>query len=154
MLPAPPEACDGWTGQRDFVAAVPSEREPANRWADTHSKTGKWVKAERRKRRRLLPEAPCREQRISADVPSAPILTGDATLPLRWLPPAPPLWTCRTETPCVASCFRPTSVISSCGASSGVDRKMIYSKKNLKNHKMVKLQSEFVIYQKPWSCNT
>lgn len=61
----------------------------------------------------------------------------------------PPLWTCRTETPCVASCFRPTSVISSCGASSGVDRKMIYSKKNLKNHKMVKLQSEFVIYQKP-----
>ena len=38
-----------------------------------------------------------------------PIITGEATLPLRWLPPATPLWTCRPETPCAASCFQSTS---------------------------------------------
>ena len=58
--------------------------------------------------------APCRgplagEQMISADFQSAPIITGEATLPLRWLPPATPLWTCRPETPCAASCSRPAS---------------------------------------------
>ena len=42
----------------------------------------------------VLPEAPCREQMISADFQSVPIITGEATLPLRWLPPATPLWTC------------------------------------------------------------
>ena len=34
----------------------------------------------------VLPEAPCREQMISADFQSVPIITGEATLPLRWLP--------------------------------------------------------------------
>ncbi|EEU96333.1 hypothetical protein FAEPRAA2165_02086 [Faecalibacterium duncaniae] len=38
----------------------------------------------------VLPEAPCREQMISADFQSVPIITGEATLPLRWLPPATP----------------------------------------------------------------
>jgi hypothetical protein len=38
----------------------------------------------------VLPEAPCREQMISTDFQSAPIITGEATLPLRWLPPATP----------------------------------------------------------------
>ena len=58
----------------------------------------------------VLPEAPCREQMISADFQSVPIITGEATLPLRWLPPATPLWTCRPETPCAASCSRPASL--------------------------------------------
>ena len=38
----------------------------------------------------VLPEAPCREQMISTDFQSVPIITGEATLPLRWLPPATP----------------------------------------------------------------
>jgi len=38
----------------------------------------------------VLPEAPCREQMISADFQSVPIITGEATLPLRCLPPAYP----------------------------------------------------------------
>ena len=42
---------------------------------------------------------------------SAPNHTGDATLPLRWLPPATLLWTCHLGTPCVASCSQPTSFI-------------------------------------------
>jgi len=37
------------------------------------------------------------------------IITGDATLPLRWLPPATLLWNCRLKTPCVASHSQPTS---------------------------------------------
>ena len=41
----------------------------------------------------------------------APNHTGDATLPLRWLPPATLLWTCHLGTPCVASCSQPTSFI-------------------------------------------
>ena len=60
----------------------------------------------------VLPEAPCREQMISADFQSVPIITGEATLPLRWLPPATPLWTCCPETPCATSCSRPASFIS------------------------------------------
>jgi len=35
----------------------------------------------------------------------------DATLPLRWLPPATLLCTCHLGTPCVASCSQPTSFI-------------------------------------------
>ena len=35
----------------------------------------------------------------------------DATLPLRWLPPAALLWTCHLGTPCAASCSQPTSFI-------------------------------------------
>ena len=35
------------------------------------------------------------------------------TLPLRWLPPATPLWTCRPETPCAASCSRSASLFKS-----------------------------------------
>ena len=42
---------------------------------------------------------------------SASNQTGDATLPLRWLPPATLLWTCHLGTPCVASCSQPTSFI-------------------------------------------
>ena len=42
---------------------------------------------------------------------SVPNHTGDATLPLRWLPPATLLWTCHLGTPCVASCSQPTSFI-------------------------------------------
>ena len=42
---------------------------------------------------------------------SAPNQTGDATLPLRWLPPATLLWTCHLGTPCVASCSQPISFI-------------------------------------------
>ena len=42
---------------------------------------------------------------------SAPNHTGDATLPLRWLPPATLLWTCHLGTSCVASCSQPTSFI-------------------------------------------
>ena len=42
---------------------------------------------------------------------SAPNHTGDATLPLRWLPPATLLWTCHLGTPCVASCSQPISFI-------------------------------------------
>ena len=42
---------------------------------------------------------------------SAPNQTGDATLPLRWLPPATLLWTCLLGTPCGASCSQPTSFI-------------------------------------------
>ena len=42
---------------------------------------------------------------------SAPNQTGDATLPLRWLPPATLLWTCHLGTPCNASCSQPTSFI-------------------------------------------
>ena len=57
----------------------------------------------------VLPEAPCRERMISADFQSVPIITGEATLPLRWLSPTTPLWTCRPETPCVASCSRSAS---------------------------------------------
>lgn len=30
---------------------------------------------------------------------------------LRWLPPATPLCTCRSETPCVASCSRAASFV-------------------------------------------
>ncbi len=56
-----------------------------------------------------LPGASCGKQMVSVDFQSAPIITGEAALPLRWLPPATPLWTCRTESSCVASCFRPTS---------------------------------------------
>ncbi|WP_346995513.1 hypothetical protein, partial [Agathobacter rectalis] len=41
---------------------------------------------------------------------SAPNQTGDATLPLRWLPPATLLWTCHLGTPCLASCSQPTSL--------------------------------------------
>ena len=63
---------------------------------------------------------------------STPNHTGDATLPLRWLPPATLLWTCRPETPCAASCSRPASYISAYAVSSEAGRKMIYSKKNLK----------------------
>ena len=40
----------------------------------------------------------------------APNHTGDATLPLRWLPPATLLWTCHLGTPCVAGCSQPTSL--------------------------------------------
>ena len=79
-----------------------------------------------------LPRAPCREQMISADFQSAPIITGEATLPLRWLPPATPLWTCRPGTPCFASCSRPASYMLACAVSSEADKKMIYSKKKLK----------------------
>ena len=57
----------------------------------------------------VLPEAPCREQMISADFQSVPIITGEATLPLRWLPPATPLWTCCPRTPCATSCSRSAS---------------------------------------------
>ena len=39
-----------------------------------------------------------------------PILTGEATLPLRWLPPATLLWICRPETSCAASCSRSASL--------------------------------------------
>ncbi len=46
----------------------------------------------------------------AAMLESYPIITGEATLPLRWLPPATPLWTCRPETPCAASCFRSASL--------------------------------------------
>ena len=42
---------------------------------------------------------------------SAPNHTGDATLPLRWLPPATLLWTCHLGTSCIASCSQPTSFI-------------------------------------------
>ena len=42
---------------------------------------------------------------------SASNQTGDATLPLRWLPPATLLWTCPLGTPCAASCSQPTSKI-------------------------------------------
>ena len=42
---------------------------------------------------------------------SAPNQTGDATLPLRWLPPATLLWTCHLGTPCAASCSHLTSFI-------------------------------------------
>ena len=31
--------------------------------------------------------------------------------PLRWLPPATPLWTCWAETPCFANCLRSVSFI-------------------------------------------
>ena len=55
-LPAPPGACDGWTGQLDFEVAVPLERKPKHHRTGTCKKTEKWVKAERRKRRKLLPE--------------------------------------------------------------------------------------------------
>ena len=54
-----------------------------------------------------LPGASCGQRMISVDFQSAPIITGEATLPLRWLPPATLLWTCRTESPCAASCFHP-----------------------------------------------
>ena len=37
--------------------------------------------------------------------------TGDATLPMRWLPPATLLWTCHLGTPCAVSCSQPTSFI-------------------------------------------
>ena len=42
---------------------------------------------------------------------SAPNQTGDATLPLRWLPPATLLWTCYLGTPCFASCSQTPSFI-------------------------------------------
>ena len=35
-----------------------------------------------------LPEASCGQQMISVDFQSAPIITGEVTLPLRWLTPA------------------------------------------------------------------
>ena len=44
-----------------------------------------------------LPGASCGQQIISVDFQSAPIITGGATLPLRWLTPATPLWTCRPK---------------------------------------------------------
>ena len=53
----------------------------------------------------VLPEAPCRERMISADFQSVPIITGEATLPLRWLPPATPLWICRPKTSCSCKLF-------------------------------------------------
>ena len=56
--------------------------------------------------------APLKEgatQMISADFQSVPIITGEATLPLRWLPPATPLWTCCPRTPCATSCSRSAS---------------------------------------------
>ena len=49
--------------------------------------------------------------RKADDFRSAPIITGDVTLPLRWLPPATPLWTCRPKSPCTTSCFCPTSFL-------------------------------------------
>lgn len=58
-----------------------------------------------------LPEASCGQQMISVDFQSAPIITGEVTLPLRWLTPATPLWTCRPELSCVASCFHLTSLL-------------------------------------------
>ncbi len=44
-----------------------------------------------------LPGASCGQQMISVDFQSAPIITGEATLPLRWLCQLPPLWTCRPK---------------------------------------------------------
>ncbi len=58
-----------------------------------------------------LPGASCGQQMISVDFQSAPIITGEVTLPLRWLTPATPLWTCRPELSCVASCFHLTSLL-------------------------------------------
>ena len=47
--------------------------------------------------------------RTADDFRSAPIITGDAALPLRWLMPATPLWACRQKSPCITSCFCLTS---------------------------------------------
>ena len=58
---------------------------------------------------RLMPQQPT-ECRLPQSW-SAPNHTGDATLPLRWLPPATLLWTCHLGTPCAASCSPPTSFI-------------------------------------------
>ena len=44
-----------------------------------------------------LPGASCGQRMISVDFQSVPIITGEATLPLRWLTPATPLWTCRPQ---------------------------------------------------------
>ena len=60
---------------------------------------------------RRMPQQPT-ECRLSQSW-SAPNQTGDATLPLRWLPPATLLWTCHLGTPCVASCSQPTSFTKS-----------------------------------------
>ena len=60
---------------------------------------------------RRMPQQPT-ECRLSQSR-SAPNHTGDATLPLRWLPPATLLWTCLLGTPCGASCSQPTSFIKS-----------------------------------------
>ena len=46
--------------------------------------------------------------RKADDLRSAPIITGDVTLPLRWLPPAIPLLTCCLILLCITNCFRPT----------------------------------------------
>ena len=46
--------------------------------------------------------------RKADDFCSALIITGDVTLPLRWLPPATPLWACQPKSPCVTSYFRVT----------------------------------------------
>ena len=57
----------------------------------------------------------------------------EATLPradCRQFPP--PMWTCRLESPCAASCSRSAIYMSAYAVSSEVDEKMIYSKKNLK----------------------
>lgn len=53
-----------------------------------------------------LPGASCGQRMISVDFQSAPIITEEATLPLRWLRQLPPLWTCQAESSYVASCFK------------------------------------------------
>ena len=56
-----------------------------------------------------LPGASCGQQMISVDFQSAPIITGEAILPLRWLTPATPWWTYRSELPYASNCFCSTS---------------------------------------------
>ena len=51
--------------------------------------------------------------RKADDFRSAPIITGDVTLPLRWLPPATSFWICRQKSSCVISCFHTTSFLQS-----------------------------------------
>lgn len=48
---------------------------------------------------------------MDCSVLDLPVIGGEATFPLHWLPPAPPpLWTCRPETPCAAGCSRSASL--------------------------------------------
>ena len=58
--------------------------------------------------------APCRglpaeSGRLAAVFRLLSISAGEVELPLRWLPPATPLWTYRTGAPCAASCSRAVS---------------------------------------------
>ena len=58
----------------------------------------------------------CRKPLAGSLMISAKVLCSnhpeEATLPLRCLATATPLWTCRPETPCATSCSRPASFIS------------------------------------------